>query len=559
MEEVVTYRVRFELEDKPLVDTTEKVEDLGEKIEDTEKKSEGLKFSLADFSMATTGIKALADMIGNVVSKLNECVEANQLQVFAETKLEQVMRNTLDATDEQIQSMKDLASELQNVGVVGDEVTLAGLGELSSYIYEDADSVKKLAPAMTDLIAYIDGFNASQGTAVSVAQMMGKVLEGETGALSRQGFIFDEAQEKVLKYGTEQERVAMLAEVIEQSVGGVNEALGATPEGNMLHVAMSFGDLKEQIGAVVVEIYNALAPALNWVVNAASVVVNFIRQNYQWLGLLAGVVLVLTVTVKAYSAIVEVVTTVTKIWAAAQELLNIILTANPIGVIIMAIVALIAIIVFLCTKVEGWGTLWDAICESVKESFLFLVSSIKYSWTSTIDVIMMGVDYLKKGWYSLMNLIAGGGYEDKLAEIDKDIADRKQSLIDGAKEVAEHGIKSVTAYGKVNLSLKNDKSLEDTKQDMLGSLGMGGGAGIKQAGAVGSNEGLSGSLSKANTSITDGGKQSKTFNITIGNILGENTNIFQSSSDDPESASAFMEKLANALQMVVNDVNYAAQ
>ena len=351
----------------------------------------------------------------------------------------------------------------------------------------------------------------------------------------------------------------MLAEVIEQSVGGVNEALGATPEGNMVQVAMSFGDLKEQIGAVVVSIYNALAPALNWVINAASVVINFIRQNYQWLGLLAAAVLSLTITVKAHSIIVGVVTTVTKIWTAVQELLNIVLTANPIGLIITAIITLIAIIVALCTKVEGWGTLWDAICESVKESFLFLVSSIKYSWTSTIDVIMMGVDYLKKGWYSLMNLITGGGYEDKLAEIDKDIADRKQSLIDGAKEVAEHGIKSVTAYGKVNLSWKSDDSSEDAKQGMLGSFGMGGSTKIGQAGAVSSGGELSSSLSKANTSITDGGKQSKTFNITIGNILGENTNIFQSSSDDPESASAFMEKLSNALQMVVNDVNYAAQ
>ena len=66
-------------------------------------------------------------------------------------------------------------------------------------------------------------------------------------------------------------------------------------------------------------------------------------------------------------------------------------------------------------------------------------------------------------------------------------------------------------------------------------------------------------IESAAASISSGGKQIKTFNITIGNLLGENTNIFQSSSDNPESASAFMEKLSNALQMVVNDVNYAAQ
>ncbi len=66
-------------------------------------------------------------------------------------------------------------------------------------------------------------------------------------------------------------------------------------------------------------------------------------------------------------------------------------------------------------------------------------------------------------------------------------------------------------------------------------------------------------IEKAAATISGGGKSVKTFNITIGSILGENTNIFQSSTDSPETAQGFLEKLSNALQMVVNDVNYAAQ
>lgn len=66
-------------------------------------------------------------------------------------------------------------------------------------------------------------------------------------------------------------------------------------------------------------------------------------------------------------------------------------------------------------------------------------------------------------------------------------------------------------------------------------------------------------IEKAAATISGGGKSIKTFNITIGSILGENTNIFQSSTDSPETAQGFLEKLSNALQMVVNDVNYAAQ
>ena len=52
----------------------------------------------------------------------------------------------------------------------------------------------------------------------------------------------------------------------------------------------------------------------------------------------------------------------------------------------------------------------------------------------------------------------------------------------------------------------------------------------------------------------------KNFNITINDGLVNGVqNYFNSSSDDPSSASDFMWRLSNALQMILNDVNYAAQ
>ncbi|MDE6769575.1 MAG: hypothetical protein K2J78_07625 [Muribaculaceae bacterium] len=49
--------------------------------------------------------------------------------------------------------------------------------------------------------------------AAQIGSMLGKVIEGQTGALSRYGYKFDEAQEKILKYGTEAEKVAVLVKV----------------------------------------------------------------------------------------------------------------------------------------------------------------------------------------------------------------------------------------------------------------------------------------------------------------------------------------------------------
>lgn len=55
----------------------------------------------------------------------------------------------------------------------------------------------------------------------------------------------------------------------------------------------------------------------------------------------------------------------TGVWTAAQWLLNVALTANPIGLVILAIAALIAIIVLIATKTTwfqtGWKVAWGAI------------------------------------------------------------------------------------------------------------------------------------------------------------------------------------------------------
>ena len=56
--------------------------------------------------------------------------EAWQVQLEAETKLNTILRRNIGATEEQVQVVKDWASELQKVGVIGDEIQLEGLQEL---------------------------------------------------------------------------------------------------------------------------------------------------------------------------------------------------------------------------------------------------------------------------------------------------------------------------------------------------------------------------------------------------------------------------------------------
>lgn len=206
-------------------------------------------------AMLTTvfGARALANFA-------KEAKEAWQVQSEAETKLATILGRNLGASEEQIKAVKEWASELQKVGVIGDEVQLSGLQELSTYI-ESADSLRTMNVVLNDMLAQQYGLNATAEEAVTISTMLGKVLEGQTSALSRYGYSFTEAQEQLLKYGTEEQRVATLAEVVEASVGGMNEALANTPLGRLKQVSNTFGDIKEQFGKAFTNISALFVPA----------------------------------------------------------------------------------------------------------------------------------------------------------------------------------------------------------------------------------------------------------------------------------------------------------
>lgn len=255
----------------------------------------------ADFSAVTTQSKKASKSMGSMMSainrstsKLNSAISGmnkvigaagiavslagvvsaakNAAAAFNEVQennaaLAQVMKNTMGATREQWRSVLDLADAQQRLGVIDAEVTKAGAVELATYLGL-SDSLEKLLPVMNDMLAQQYGMAASAENATNIATMLGKVMNGQTGALSRYGYSFTAAQEAILKYGDEAQRAAVLAQVVEESVGGMNQALAQTPSGRLQQVKFALGDIQEQFGKAVMTIATAFLPLLNAVVAA---------------------------------------------------------------------------------------------------------------------------------------------------------------------------------------------------------------------------------------------------------------------------------------------------
>lgn len=378
---------------------TGQTDELGGAAERAQGKLAGIGSGLVMFNQAL-------ELVNKATERMREFTEANRAQQEAEARLAQVMRNTMGASAEEIGSIKELASVQQKLGVIGDEVQLAGAQELGTYLSK-AESLKKLMPVMNDMLAQQYGLNASQEQSVQIASMMGKVMDGQVGALSRYGYKFDEAQEKLLKYGSEEERVATLAEVIGQSVGGMNAALASTPEGRVQQVANAMGDIKERVGAIWVQVQASLIPAAESLIAIANGLIDVVQMGWPvWIGVSVGVLLAVTKVKRkleetSLAALLTgggFTTMGAMAKAACRSVSAAIMSIPIVGWIAAAITLVIGIFTTLWNKCEGFRGFLTGLWEAIKN----IVQNI---WGVVQPIIAKVFGFIKACIQTVANII----------------------------------------------------------------------------------------------------------------------------------------------------------
>lgn len=203
--------------------------------------------SLASLAKKVTGVVAAYAGFRQIIQFGKECITACDTQVKAEARLEQLMMNVKGTTLENVDAMKKYASELQGVTTVGDEATIQGASQLATFQLQSS-TIKTLLPSLQDLAVSQYGVSVSGDQMQSMANLVGKVMTGNVGALTRYGVTLNDTQKKMLQNGTEAQRAAMLVEVLGQNFGGLAEAMANTPEGKIVQIKNAWGDMQEVIG-----------------------------------------------------------------------------------------------------------------------------------------------------------------------------------------------------------------------------------------------------------------------------------------------------------------------
>lgn len=401
--------------------------------------------------------KAKDFVIGNI--------EAYNESLQAETKLKTVMKQRMGATEAQTQSILKLTDAQQKIGVIEGDAATAGAQQMATFL-NTSSSLKTLIPAMNNLAAQQKGVNATSQDMVGIGNLIGKVMQGQTSALTRVGITFDATQEKMLKHGNEQQRAAVLAQVITDNVGQMNQAIANTPEGKITQMSNDWGDMKEVIG-------QALYPSVMNLFNTIQANMPQISQVIQWAGdALAWVINVLSDV--AYAAF-NVYDTVYNNWPSIGPIVSGLITAFGVwqGVLVYVKIKTWAVklaqdglnasmlrnpIFWVCAGIGlaiGLFTNWAIKVNNFKVVWLTCVDKCSYYWDLFKYGIQVGgnfifncLDNLEIGWAKFSN-----GISNLMVDAKANVLKTMQDLVNGAISQVNSLLEALNSTGVVSFDL----------------------------------------------------------------------------------------------------------
>lgn len=204
---------------------------------------------------AAIGFGALTAAAGVFIK---QSIDAAKDKLKADKMLETNLMKQANFKKEHIQMLKDEASALQDVGVIGDDVAVAGAGQLAVYKL-NTNQIKNMMPILDDMVAYEKGFNGTQEDAIAMADVIGKAMNGQVKGLQNFGVSLTDAEKKLFKTMKQEQRAEFINKKLTAAIGGTNKALRETDEGKIIAAKGAWGDMQAELGKKLMPKLGAIA------------------------------------------------------------------------------------------------------------------------------------------------------------------------------------------------------------------------------------------------------------------------------------------------------------
>jgi len=328
----------------------------------------------ASFALKKAALPAAA-AIGGLAVALGDATKAAMEDQKAQAQLALDLHNVAGASKSAIASAENwISAQSLATGIADDQLRPA----LSALVR----GTKDVGEAQNALALAMDISTATGADLTGVSDALAKAYQGNYKSLRS----LSPEMATLIKEGASLEEVM---NVLGGTFGGSTATAAETASGQMQRFGVALNETKESIGAALLPAVQAILPYLlafgKWAQENPKLFLTIAGV----IGGIAAAVLALNVAMKVWQAATVAVT-------AVQWLLNVAMTANPVGLVVAGIAALIAILVIAWNKVDWFR-------EGVTMAFEWIRDRI----TQSIDVIKGFFTGVFGFYREMFNRIAG--------------------------------------------------------------------------------------------------------------------------------------------------------
>lgn len=380
-------------------------------VTDASKASKGIDDAANKFGKFGTTMENLAAPAAGVLAGVTVLAAGT---IDAASDMQQAMGGVDAVFGESASQVKKWASEASaSVGL--------SAAEYASFASTVGAQLKNLGVPMEDVAGSTDGLiqlgadlaATYGGTTAEAVSALSSALRGEADPAERYGLALNQTavNAELAANGmgdlegealTAAKAQAIMSLATEQAGGAVGQfgREADTVAGQQQRMAAETKDAAAALG-------ESLLPIISPIVGALADMAGWIKQNASWIMPLVGVVaslaaaiVVANAAMRAWSTIQAVARGVSIAYTAVQHALNAAMAANPIGLVVLAIVALVAAFIWLWNNVEGFRNFFIGVWDAIQVA----MAAVTDWFTATWDAV---VSWFEGVWKSVAGFLGG--------------------------------------------------------------------------------------------------------------------------------------------------------
>lgn len=276
--------------------------------------------------------------------------------------------------------LKNMGTPMEQVAGQTNELVTLGADLAATFGGTTADAVSALSSLLRGERDPIERYGVSMNEAAVQAQMAEMGLTGLSG----------EAEKNAKLQAT----LALLTEQTASAQGQFAREAD-TAAGAQQIAAAEAENARAAIGEGLLPVYTQLQTILGDVATFLGENATAVTGVVTAVGALSAGVLVVNGALKAYAAVQAIVRGATVLWTGAQWALNAAMNANPIGLIIAAIAAVVAIVIYLWNNCEGFRDAVLAIWNAIKAGAEAAWNWIKQTVMSVVTAVQAHIELFR--------------------------------------------------------------------------------------------------------------------------------------------------------------------